>query len=175
MELAAYGTEQLHASGRIAAAPDRHRDEIAQRLADTGLIVETGVGLSDFRVDISLADPTQPDRPRVAVLLDGPGWASRRTVGDRDGLPVDVLAKLMHWPAVERVWMPTWVANADAVVAHLVEVTAKATQPALPQPTAATSPSLPPPSLSSDAPQSTAPVVTAPLRGPTTPPLALPG
>ena len=50
----------------------------------------------------------------LAVLLDGPGWAARRTVGDRDGLPVEVLSKLMHWPAVQRVWLPEWLVDRDA-------------------------------------------------------------
>lgn len=39
-----------------------------------------------------LSDHAAPDEPLVAVLLDGPGWYSRRTVADRDGLPVDVLS-----------------------------------------------------------------------------------
>jgi hypothetical protein len=29
-------------------------------------------------------------------------------VGDRDSLPTDVLAKLMGWPTVARVWLPAW-------------------------------------------------------------------
>ena len=63
---------------------------------------------------------TSPERPLVAVLLDGPGWARRRTVGDRDGLPVEVLSRMLGWPAVERVWLPAWLRDPDAVVAELV-------------------------------------------------------
>jgi hypothetical protein len=58
------------------------------------------------------------------VLLDGPGWAARRTVGDRDGLPVTVLGDLMRWPAVERVWMPEWLTEPEAVIDRLVDRTA---------------------------------------------------
>jgi hypothetical protein len=53
------------------------------------------------------------------VLLDGPGWAERRTVGDRDGLPTEVLSRLMGWPAVERVWLPAWLADREAVLDRL--------------------------------------------------------
>ena len=43
----------------------------------------------------------------MAVLLDGPAWAGRGTVGDRDGLPLEVLGGMLGWPAVERVWLPS--------------------------------------------------------------------
>jgi hypothetical protein len=56
----------------------------------------------------------------MAVLLDGPAWARRGTVGDRDGLPVEVLAEMLRWPAVERVWLPSWLASAGSVLDGLV-------------------------------------------------------
>jgi hypothetical protein len=126
LDLAARGTAALAPRSRPATV-DRHRDQIATTLAERGLEVRTEVGLSDFTLDLVLATPAPADPassgPRVAVLLDGPDWAARRTVGDRDGLPVTVLGGLMHWPAVERVWMPEWLADPDAVVDRLVAVT----------------------------------------------------
>jgi hypothetical protein len=56
----------------------------------------------------------------MAVLLDGPAWARRGTVGDRDGLPVEVLGEMLRWPVVERVWLPEWLVAPDAVVDRLV-------------------------------------------------------
>ena len=56
----------------------------------------------------------------MAVLLDGPAWARRGTVGDRDGLPFEVLGEMLGWPVVERVWLPSWLASADSVVDRLV-------------------------------------------------------
>ena len=113
---------------------DLHRNEIAEALRDAGLEVKVGVGRSAFEIDLVLTAPERPDRAdredgedredrpgerAVAVLLDGPGWNRRRSVMDRDLLPVDVLAD-MGWRHVERVWMPEWVAAPDAVVARLV-------------------------------------------------------
>ncbi|HEY0890270.1 MAG TPA: DUF4011 domain-containing protein [Nocardioides sp.] len=162
MEVAARGASVLESSGRISALPDRHRDQIAERLRAAGLIVATDVGLSDFRVDIALFKDEDPEQPAVAVLLDGPSWARRRTVGDRDGLPVDVLAKLMHWPAVERIWMPTWLADPEGVVARLLEVTKNARiaePPARPVAlSASVSPNVPSPSRAS--------AVAAPVSAP---------
>ncbi|MCZ0858587.1 DUF4011 domain-containing protein [Actinomyces israelii] len=110
------------------SAVDLHRNEIAERLREAGLAVSVGVGHSSFEIDLVLAAPgagqpgrgAQPGRPRVAVLLDGPGWDRRGSVMDRDLLPVDVL-KSMEWERIERVWTPEWVADPDAVVARLVE------------------------------------------------------
>jgi hypothetical protein len=73
------------------------------------------------------------------VLLDGPAWARRRTVGDRDGLPVEVLGGMLRWPAVERVWLPEWLADPEAVLDRLVAA-AQA-----PTPGAAPAPATPPP------------------------------
>ncbi|MGY5885930.1 DUF3320 domain-containing protein [Modestobacter lacusdianchii] len=118
LDLATHGTGAL--PQRAATALDRHRDEVAAELTARGLVVRTDVGLSDFRVDLTVAPADAPDAPVLAVLLDGPAWAHRRTVGDRDGLPVEVLGELVHWPAVERVWLPTWLADREAVLATLV-------------------------------------------------------
>lgn len=116
LDLAARGTGSLGVSARRLAVADRHRDDVAAALRARGLVVSTDVGLSDFKVDISVSLPEEPERSRVAVFLDGPGWAVRRTVGDRDGLPVEVLSRLLRWPAVERVWLPSWLDDPTATV-----------------------------------------------------------
>ena len=97
-----------------------HRREIAGALEAAGLTVRTGVGHSAFEIDLVLARADQPDRPAVAVLLDGPQWNKREGVVDRDLLPVDVL-RTMGWRRVERVWTPEWLADPQAVVARLVK------------------------------------------------------
>ncbi|MBD8467819.1 DUF3320 domain-containing protein [Plantibacter sp. CFBP 8798] len=120
LELAQRGSEAAGEDGRRQAISDRHRDEIADELRYAGHAVRTDVGLSDFRVDISIATEAEPDRPLVAVLLDGASWRERRTVADRDGLPVEVLSGLMRWPGVERVWLPEWLHHREEVLDRLV-------------------------------------------------------
>ncbi|WP_186329414.1 DUF3320 domain-containing protein [Agrococcus jejuensis] len=102
---------------------DRHRDDVAQALRDRGMHASIDVGLSDFRVDVAIADPDDSTRQLVAVLLDGPGWHQRKTVNDRDGLPISVLRGAMGWPAVERVWLADWLRDRDAVLDRLVSTT----------------------------------------------------
>ncbi|MCC9186221.1 hypothetical protein MMAG44476_34741 [Mycolicibacterium mageritense DSM 44476 = CIP 104973] len=119
LEMAQRGVQTITQGGRRNAVIDRHRDDIAAELRRSGFVVTADVGLSDFRVDLVIADPDEPDRPLVAVLLDGTEWYGRRTVGDRDGLPVEVLSRLLHWPGVERVWLPEWLSQREATVTRL--------------------------------------------------------
>ncbi|GAA2531712.1 DUF3320 domain-containing protein [Mycolicibacterium diernhoferi] len=128
LDLAHRGVDTITQGGRRNAVIDRHRDDIAAALRTEGFAVQADIGLSDFRVDLVIADPQEPDHPLVAVLLDGPEWFGRRTVADRDGLPVEVLSKLLHWPGVERVWLPEWLGDRDATVARLRESVAAAKQ-----------------------------------------------
>ncbi|MFD4421396.1 DUF4011 domain-containing protein [Agromyces sp. NPDC058484] len=119
LELAARGVEAVTDDGRRMPRIDRHRDDIADELRAAGYAVRADVGLSEFRVDLSIADAAEPDRPLVAVLLDGENWRARQTVADRDGLPVEVLKGLMRWPGVERVWLPEWLHQRDQVMARI--------------------------------------------------------
>lgn len=138
LDLAALGTDALPREARRSTVPDRHREEIAAALRDRGLAVRTDVGLSEFRVDLSVARADEPGTPVMAVLLDGPDWARRRTVGDRDGLPVEVLSGMLGWPVVERVWLPSWLRDRDAVLDRLTAAAAAV-------PTAPPAPAVPAP------------------------------
>ncbi|YCH09987.1 DUF3320 domain-containing protein [Arthrobacter sp. alpha11c] len=119
LDLAEYGTGSLPYDGRRTFALDLHREEIADALRDRGFVVATDVGLSEFKVDISVSSSETPSNASMAVLLDGPAWAARRTVGDRDGLPGEVLSRMMRWPSVQRVWMPEWLSDREAVLDKL--------------------------------------------------------
>ncbi|MEU5697126.1 DUF3320 domain-containing protein [Actinosynnema sp. NPDC020468] len=122
LELAAHGTRALPRPTRRPTV-DRHREEVAEALRAHGVVVRTAVGLSDFTVDLALSLPSAPDTLLTAVLLDGPTWASRLTAADRDGLPLQVLGTTQGWPAVERVWLPDWLADRDRVIKSLVDTT----------------------------------------------------
>ncbi|MFQ1003897.1 DUF3320 domain-containing protein [Modestobacter sp. SSW1-42] len=103
---------------RTLAAPDPHREDVAAALRARGLVVRTDVGLSSSRLDLTVARAEAPERPVLAVLLDGPAWAAQPTVAD--GLPDEVLRERLGWPAVARVWLPAWLADREAVLDRLV-------------------------------------------------------
>jgi hypothetical protein len=122
--LAARGTETL-AAMQPAAVHDLHRQQVARALAAAGLEVREQVGLSDFTVDIA-ARSSVPGSQWIAVLLDGPGWATRGTVGDRDAVPRTVLGGTMGWAHVERIWLPGWLRDQHNVVTRIVAAAAAA-------------------------------------------------
>lgn len=136
LDVAAGGESELNSTVGRTLVRDRHRDDIAERLRARGVAVRTDVGLSDFRVDLQLSKADAVDQPLVAVLLDGPGWAQRATVNDRDGLPSQVLGGMLKWPAVERVWLPSWLDNPEAVLERLTQLVEAAEFSALGQATA---------------------------------------
>lgn len=122
-------------------------------------------------MDIVIADPGSPDQPLVAVLLDGQEWFSRRTVADRDGLPVDVLANLMHWPAVERVWLPEWLNHRADTLARLRKAVVDAKEElARPKPVPVPVTKIDPPTRSTPEPATIATLRAAPVSPP--PPVA---
>ncbi|SFP53745.1 AAA domain-containing protein [Geodermatophilus dictyosporus] len=172
LDLAALGPDALPRAARRVGLPDRHREEVAEALRARGLVVRTDVGLSDFRVDLAVARAEAPDAPVMAVLLDGPEWARRGTVADRDGLPVEVLGGLLGWPLVERVWLPSWLRDREEVLDRLVAAVAAVPAPAVPRPATAAPlsrvPAPVPTAASPLAPRALHPVVTGALA-------ALPG
>ncbi len=109
---------------RVGAAPvvDRHRDEVAARAARAaGLVVRTDVGLSDFRVDLTLARAGRPGATAGGRAARRPGLGAR---GARSATATGCRSRCCRgccgWPAVERVWLPAWLRDPDAVVAELV-------------------------------------------------------
>ena len=120
-----------------AGVLDRHREDIAAGLRGRGLSVTTGLGMSDFQVDLAVGPGTTADAeaeggiardgnagqasPVLAVLLDSPAWAKRRTTADRDSIGPLVLRRSMGWRGVSRVWLPAWLLNPDAVLDRLTE------------------------------------------------------
>ncbi|WP_170163172.1 DUF4011 domain-containing protein [Bogoriella caseilytica] len=109
----------IEAAGlRRAEARDLHLEDVERALRSAGLEVRTHIGLSDFTIDLAVRAGSE--RPWVAVMLDGPAWAGRGSVGDREGLPSTVLTSRMGWSRVERIWLPTWVRDAQPVVARVV-------------------------------------------------------
>ncbi len=117
LALAARGAEAVKTLKPVSVT-EAHREAVADALAEAGLLVRRGIGLSDFTIDLAVA--ADDSGPWVAVLLDGPGWAGRKTVGDRDALPSALLQGLMGWPAVEHVWLPSWLAERERVVERIV-------------------------------------------------------
>lgn len=121
MELAASGVERLgDLRDGSAQHGERLMDELGSELESRGLEVGRKIGLSDFQVDLAAREPGH-ERWQIAVMGDGPSWARRPTVADRNGAP-EILPRMMRWPAYTMVWLPEWVRNREMVVERIVNL-----------------------------------------------------
>lgn len=115
LEMAANGVLPTNSdTSRRDTVGDRVQQRICAALRERGYEVEVNFGLSDFVIDFVVREPTSP-RWQVAMLLDGPNWADRPTVADRDLTP-QLLEPMMHWGAALRIWLPEWIDSPTAVL-----------------------------------------------------------
>ena len=112
LELA--GTGGTPSSNPVSAQSDRFVGEVAKAIRDRGYEAEVDFGLSHFTVDL-VVRTTGSDKWQIAVLLDGPEWGARPTVADREAAP-ELLGKLMHWPGMVRIWLPSWLRDREAIL-----------------------------------------------------------
>ncbi|WP_305094533.1 DUF4011 domain-containing protein [Prescottella sp. R16] len=105
LELAAAGS----AAGRSGSSEgiDAVHESVCSALRSRGYEVEANYGLSEFVLDIVVREPGC-DHWQVALMLDGPRWADRPTVADRDATP-RLLEDIMGWRSSLRVWLPDWI------------------------------------------------------------------
>ncbi|WP_210492100.1 DUF4011 domain-containing protein [Patulibacter sp. SYSU D01012] len=114
LEMAANGAAAMAAPQRSVVGHDVIGGAIAEALRGRGYEVEANYGLSDFSLDLVVRE-AGAERWQAAIVLDGPGWAKRPTVADRDLTP-GLLEPLMGWGASLRVWLPEWLDAPDAVL-----------------------------------------------------------
>lgn len=99
---------------REVSSIDRFRRKLLRRLIEQGVRATEDVGLSRFRIDIAVS--SAHDDQFLALLLDGDGWASRKTAYDREILPVSVLRRI-GWRRTGRVWLRSAVDDTEQIVA----------------------------------------------------------
>jgi very-short-patch-repair endonuclease len=95
-----------------------------------GLVLDTQVGCSGYRIDLAVRDPHQPGRYLLGIECDGASYHSSHTARDRDRLRQQRLED-MGW-RIHRIWSRDWVrdpgSEVNRVLLALDEV--KATRPA---------------------------------------------
>lgn len=112
LEAAARGAEIIGDS-RSTTATEPIQQNICAALRGRGYEVETNYGLSEFVLDLVVKEPGC-DHWQVAIVLDGPRWAKRTTVADRELSP-RLLETMMHWGAALRLWLPQWIEDPQGV------------------------------------------------------------
>ena len=125
LEMAAHGPSGLpQPPARSLLGVDHVRENIAGALRDRGYEVATNYGLSDFALDIAVRAPGA-GHWQVAIILDGPRWAERSTVADRELTPL-LLERLMRWGALLRLWLPEWIDDPERALERVADALARA-------------------------------------------------
>ena len=93
---------------------------ICTALADNGFETERNVGHSQYRIDIGVIDPNNPDKYLLGILLDGSTYRDSKTVRDRELAQISVLGSL-GW-SIARVWTMDWWDNSRKELARLLDI-----------------------------------------------------
>ena len=97
------GREALDIHRLAGGGGNLFAEQLADELRAEGHTVQTGVGSSDFRVDVAVLDPERPGCYLYGILLDGPGYASAEAARDREIIRPQVLEGL-GWD-IRRNWI----------------------------------------------------------------------
>lgn len=87
-------------------------DIVAEYLRENGYNVKQNVGCSDYKIDIGVTDPENPEDIIAGIECDGLSYSHARTARDRDHNRTDVL-KRMGWN-MYRVWSTEWIRTGEA-------------------------------------------------------------
>ncbi|MBR5898808.1 MAG: DUF3320 domain-containing protein [Muribaculaceae bacterium] len=85
---------------------DAFIESVATALKAKGHTVNTNIGTSEYRVDIGIVDPTNPDRYLLGLLCDGYNYVASNTAHDRDVTTPSVLS-LLGWRTYN-IWSLEW-------------------------------------------------------------------
>ena len=87
-------------------AKDAFIESVAAALKANGYAVNTNIGSSEYRVDIGIIDPANPDRYLFGLLCDGYNYVASSTAHDRDVTTPAVLS-LLGWKTYN-IWSVEW-------------------------------------------------------------------
>ncbi len=122
------------AKGGRSKASRPLKKQCIKHLTAQGLTLHKQVGVSNYRIDLGVADPEQPGRYLLGIECDGAMYHSAPTARERDRLRQQVLEQL-GWK-MHRIWSHDWIGNQAAeiekVMARLNEPAALAPAPRLP-------------------------------------------
>lgn len=102
------------------ATPER-RDALAIHIATCleaqGWRCRTGLGASDYRVDIAIEHPDLPNAVLAGITIDGPAYRAAHTARDRDVVRPDTM-RLLGWRMLN-LWSIAWWRNPEACLHEL--------------------------------------------------------
>ena len=104
---------------------------ICRKLKENGYETDLSVGRSQYRIDIGVVDPKNPDQYLLGIMLDGDSYGAAKTTRDREIAQISVLEGL-GWQIL-RVWSMDWWDSSgkelSRILRHLQEVEKQARAP----------------------------------------------
>lgn len=91
---------------------------ISVALAKEGYETEIGVGHSEYRIDVGIVDPKNPEKYLLGLLLDGSSYSASKTTRDRELAQVSVLSGL-GWE-IMRIWTMDWWDNSEKELERII-------------------------------------------------------
>ena len=92
--------------------------QIAQKLQEKGLQVDTFVGKSRFKVNIAIHDPQNEGKYSMGILLDDKIYHAIPTMSDREIVQPSVLHSL-DW-SIKRIWTLDWFERPEHVLDNII-------------------------------------------------------
>ena len=92
--------------------------QIARRLEEKGLKVDTFVGKSRFKVNIAILDPQNEGKYQLGILFDDKIYHAIPTMSDREIVQPSVL-KSLDWK-LKRVWTLDWFERPEHVIENIL-------------------------------------------------------
>lgn len=88
-------------------------------LRNNGFTVKCQVGVSGYRIDIGVVDPSNSDQFLCGIECDGATYHSAKSVRDRDKIRQEILESL-GWK-IYRIWSTDWFRNKEREIERLLE------------------------------------------------------
>ena len=124
LDYAERGPKSLGISGKQSSSFDSKIEEVvASEIKNMGYGISPKAGFSEYRIDIGIVDPSDPESFILGVECDGNTYRSSCSARDRDRLRGQILNQL-GWK-IHRIWSPTWVSRRDSEVKRLKEALIK--------------------------------------------------
>lgn len=107
LEFAMHSDNKLNSNNDKSKLQGKFEQSIYDYLVSEGYTVRTMVGCSDYRIDMAVCYPGDPDKYVIGIECDGHNYSSARTARERDRLRQSVLNN-MGWK-LYRIWSIDWI------------------------------------------------------------------
>lgn len=121
LEYAERGREMLAVDSRNVGKNNRGIGAlIASELRDRGIMCESNVGVSNFKIDVAVVDPRNKDKYLLAIICDSSNSLKLKGVKDRSSMQSKILRKL-GWNTLF-VWTVNYFNNSKREIAKIKDV-----------------------------------------------------